>query len=307
VTALLPGALLGVCFGLGLWSVVDVLAGARRRRYADRVLAYVRDLPQLAGRSGFGDEITPAALVRPLLAAGARGVERVLGGGASVERRLQRAGSPMTLHDFRVAQVTDGLVVFAIAAVPAGLLAVRSPARTVPLLLCCCVVGVLAVLLRENRLTATVVRRERRMLQEFPAVVTLLALAVAAGEGPVAALDRVVARSRGELATELRAVLATIRIGRPVAAAFDDLAARTGLAVLARFAEAIAVAVERGTPLAGLLHAQAADVREAGRRELIEAGARKEVLMMVPVVFVVLPIVVVFAFYPGLVGLRFVV
>lgn len=307
MTSALPGALLGACFGLGLWSVVDVLAGARRRRYADRVLAYLRDLPQLARPAGLRDGVTPAALFRPVLAAGARGVERILGGGASVERRLQRAGSPMTLHDFQVAQVTDGLVAFAIATVPAGLLSLRSPARTVPLLLCCCVVGVLAVLLRENRLTAAVARRERRMLQEFPAVVTLLALAVAAGEGPVAALDRVVARSRGELAAELRAVLAMIRTGRPVAAAFDDLAARTGLPVLARFAEAVAIAVERGTPLTDLLHAQAADVREAGRRELIEAGARKEVLMMVPVVFVVLPIVVVFAFFPGLVGLRLVV
>ena len=55
-----------------------------------------------------------------------------------------------------------------------------------------------------------------------------------------------------------------------------------------------------------MLHAQAADVREAGRRALIEAGARKEVLMMVPVVFLVLPVTVVFAFWPGLVGLQLV-
>ena len=59
-----------------------------------------------------------------------------------------------------------------------------------------------------------------------------------------------------------------------------------------------------GTPLADVLHAQAADVREAGRRELIEAGARKEVLMMVPVVFLVLPVTVVFAFWPGVIGLH---
>ena len=70
-----------------------------------------------------------------------------------------------------------------------------------------------------------------------------------------------------------------------------------------RFAQGIAVAVERGTPLADVLHAQAADVREAGRRELIEVAARREVLMMVPVVFLVLPVTVLFAFWPGVVGL----
>ena len=53
-----------------------------------------------------------------------------------------------------------------------------------------------------------------------------------------------------------------------------------------------------------MLHAQAADVREAGRRELIEVAARKEVLMMVPVVFLVLPVTVLFAFWPGVIGLH---
>ena len=63
------------------------------------------------------------------------------------------------------------------------------------------------------------------------------------------------------------------------------------------------MAVERGTPLADVLHAQAADVREAGRRQLIETAARKEVFMMVPVVFLILPVTVMFAFWPGFIGL----
>ena len=68
----------------------------------------------------------------------------------------------------------------------------------------------------------------------------------------------------------------------------------------------MAVAIERGTPLVDVLHAQAADVREATRRDLIEAGGRKEVAMMIPVVFLILPVTVVFAFFPGYVGLHLV-
>jgi tight adherence protein C len=41
-------------------------------------------------------------------------------------------------------------------------------------------------------------------------------------------------------------------------------------------------AIERGMPLAEALRAQAADVREAGKRRLLEAGGRKEIAMMVP-------------------------
>jgi tight adherence protein C len=299
------GALVGAGVGLGLWCVLAVATDGRRSQLAVRVLPYLRDLPQTAAL----DAAVPAGrpVLSPLVAAAARVVDRVLGGTASVERRLARAGSTMTVADFRVSQVVWGLAGFALAAVPGGLLAVRSPERTVPLLLCALVAGVLGVLLRENRLTAQVAARERRILAEFPTVASLLALAVAAGESPVAALDRVVAHAHGELAVDLRGVLASVRTGVPLTRAFDDLAARTGLPVVARFAEGLAIAVERGTPLADVLHAQAGDVREAGRRALIETGARKEVLMMVPVVFLVLPVVVVFAFYPGLVGLRLVV
>ena len=142
------------------------------------------------------------------------------------------------------------------------------------------------------------------MLAEFPTVADLLALSVAAGEGPAAALDRVTRVAQGELSRELAQVLADSRTGTPIAQALDALATRTGLPVVARFAEGFAVAIERGTPLADVLHAQAADVREASRRTLIETGARKEVLMMVPVVFLVLPVTVAFAFWPGVVGLR---
>jgi tight adherence protein C len=56
--------------------------------------------------------------------------------------------------------------------------------------------------------------------------------------------------------------------------------------------------------LADVLRAQAQDVREVGRRELMESGGRKEVAMMVPVVFFILPVTVVFAVFPSMVVLR---
>jgi tight adherence protein C len=64
------------------------------------------------------------------------------------------------------------------------------------------------------------------------------------------------------------------------------------------------VALARGTPLADVLTSQAADVREAAKRTLIETGARKEVAMMIPVVFLLMPVTLLFAFYPGVIGLQ---
>ena len=300
------GGFVGTLGGLGLVLVLSRAVTVRRADLAVRVLPYVRDVPSAARRPVVRAHGPFRAVFGPLLTSAADAVERVLGGTASVRRRLERARLPMTVHDFRVEQVLWGLVALAATAVPAVLVSLRSPGRTVPLLVLCGLAFAGGVLLRENRLTAQVTSRERAVIAEFPTVAELLALAVGAGEGPVAALDRVAERSHGEMSAELRAVLAEVRTGTPLAAALDALAARTGLPAVARFAEAMAVAVDRGTPLAAVLHAQAADAREAGRRALIESGARREVLMMVPVVFLILPVTVLFAFWPGVVGLHLV-
>ncbi len=142
------------------------------------------------------------------------------------------------------------------------------------------------------------------MLSEFPTVAEMLALAVGAGEGPVGALERVTRTSKGELSKELGLALAQARAGATLVSALEDLAARTSLPTLARFVDGVAVAVERGTPLAEVLRAQAVDVREAGKRALLESGGKKEVAMMVPVVFFILPVTMLFALFPGFVSLR---
>ncbi|HET7735825.1 MAG TPA: type II secretion system F family protein [Nocardioidaceae bacterium] len=294
MTLALWGLLLGAAAGIGVAMIASRVVAVRRSALSLRVLPYLHDLSAWE---------RPGAGWRHLLGRLAVRADDILGGTTSVRRRLERAGLQATVHDFRVEQVVWGLAAFAGAASFSVVVALHSPDRVVPLLVLCGISLVLGVLLRDNRLSAQVAARDQRVLAEFPTVAELLALAVAAGEGPVAALERVVGRCRGALAEDLSRVLADVRTGTPVAVALDAFGNRSGLPVVARFASGMAVAVERGTPLADVLHAQAADVREARRRALIESGARREVLMMVPVVFLVLPVTVVFAFWPGVVGL----
>jgi tight adherence protein C len=306
VTAAAAGALLGAGVGLGLWLSAARVITLRRGSFELRVLRHLEDIPQLdrppvqaAGgpfRQVFG----------PVLTGPAARLERLVGDSAAVGRRIDRAGLDLTVHDFRVEQVVWGAVALAASSAAALLVALRAPDRALPLAVLCLMAAVLGVLLRENRLTAQVRAHESKVLSELPAIAELLALAVAAGEGPVAALERVVMRSHGAFSRDLARLLGEIRTGTPVVVAFDDLSKRTGLPVVARFASGISVAVERGTPLADVLHAQAGDVREAQRRSLIESGAKREVAMMIPVVFLVLPTTVLFAFWPGVVGLRMV-
>lgn len=297
----MTGAVVGAALGLGLALVVSGWRRTRRPALIDRVAPYVRDIrPDVGVASVGGVAQLASAAVRTV---GTR-LGDLLGGPASVRARLLRAGEQPALDVFRTRQLLAGATGFA-AAVAASLLLWASHRTPAPVLLVLCGVGfALGVMVHDQRLSARVRHREQRMAEEFPVVAEMLALAVAAGESPVAGLQRIVTIGHGPLSDELARVLADIRTGVPVAVAFDALAARTGVVSLVRFAEALAVAVERGTPLADVLHAQAADVRESARRDLIESGGRREVLMMIPVVFGILPITVLFAFFPGFIGLN---
>ena len=308
MSAGLTGMLLGLAAAVGLVLVVTYAPPFRSVRLVDRLAPYVHDTPPPSRLLGTATEPGLLTAVRrvfgPAVADGARLVDRLLGGRAAVRRRLDALAVDTTVEDFRVEQVIWGglglLGATGVAAV-GSLLAGHLNVLSTGLL---CLAGLLGgVLGRDWWLTQQVQRREELLLAEFPVVAELLALAVTAGESPTAAIARVSRLSGGELARELSAALGRARAGVPLVDALQQVADRTSLDPLARFIDGLLVAIERGTPLAEVLRAQAADVREAGKRRLLEAGGRKEIAMMVPVVFLVLPVTVLFALFPGLISI----
>lgn len=297
----MTGALLGLLAGTGLALAVAFAPPLRRPRLDDRLGPYLRDSPRPSRLLANAGTRTPFPTLERLVAPY---LTRRLGGDASLRRRLARAGSDLSVEDLRAEQVVwaafgllGGLALAVLALLSGG-------AEPAALLLVTLGLGLLGFLARDRALSRAVAQREQRILAELPTVAELLALAVTAGEGPAGALERVCRVGTGELAGELRHALADARAGAGLVTALDGVASRTSLPALARFVDGIAIAVERGTPLADVLRAQAVDVREAGRRLLLEQGGRREIAMLVPVVFLILPVTVVFALFPGFYGLR---
>ncbi len=302
-----PGALLGAAVGLGLLLAVLGVPASRRPGLNERLEPYLRDTPRPSRLLFRAEGVSVAGvsrIFRPLLVDLARAVERLLGGASSVRRRQQRAGLQPDVERFRAEQVVWGAATGLAGIVFGTVAVVARGAGALPVaLLVVSFVGA-GIVARDMWLTRAANQRERRMLAEFPTIAELLALAVSAGEGAAGALDRVCRLSHGELSVELGACLSEARAGANLPTALQGLADRTGLQSLARFVDGIVVAVERGTPLAEVLRAQAQDVRETGRRAVMEEGGRKEIAMMVPVVFLVLPVTVLFAIFPGVAFLR---
>jgi tight adherence protein C len=309
MSSALVGAGLSLLAVAGLWLAVASSPPLRQPRLEDRLAPYLRDAVQPSRLLADGRTVTPfptiERLLGPILRDLAHRVDRTVGGTVSVRRRLDQAGRDMSVEQFRVEQVlwgAGGLLVGLLVAVAAELHGSR--ANPLGYLILAAVFVLAGVLIRDRSLTSEVARREVRMIAEFPTVAEMLALAVTAGEGPVGALDRVTRLSSGELSRELGRALSEARAGASLVSALEAMAARTSLPALSRFVDGMAIAVERGTPLADVLRAQATDVREEGRRALLEAGGRKEIAMLFPVVFLVLPVTIVFALFPGFYSLR---
>jgi tight adherence protein C len=309
VNAVLAGGGAGLMAGVGLVTALWRVPVFRQPTLDDRLAPYLRDSPRRSRLLEVHRSLTPfptlERILSPILGDGMRTLESILGGSASIRRRLEMAGRGMTQEQFRAEQVVWGVLGLLGSLVLAVPYVARQPSRAVPAVILCLVATVGGVLLRDRWLSREVERREQRMMEEFPTIAELLALAVAAGEGAVGALERVTRLSSGELARELGRALGEARAGASLVQALHGVAQRTSLAPLARFTDGIAIAVERGTPLADVLRAQAVDVREASRRALLESGGRKEIGMMVPVVFLVLPVTVIFALFPGFFGFQF--
>lgn len=307
--AALLGALLGLVAATGVIIVIRALPPARPVRLVDRMAPYLGDAPapsRLLARPAA--TAAPFVVLRrlfgPFLREAISIVERALGGSATVRRRLDGLGAGMSVEELRIEQVlwgAAGMVLVVVGAIVVGSLGSGADPVLVVLL---AIGGLLAgVLGRDWWLTRQLAQREQAMLAEFPVVADLLALAVVAGESPVDALGRVSGLTGGELARDLRRAISAAHAGAPVAVALTELSERTTLDAFARFLQGITVAIERGTPLADVLRAQAIDVREVSKRALLESGGRKEISMMLPVVFLLLPVTVLFALYPGLVTL----
>ncbi|MDQ0735503.1 type II secretion system F family protein [Arthrobacter agilis] len=298
-------ALAGLLLGVGLWLVVVRLPAMRPVTLTQRIAPQLRAVDVRSRLLAEAPaDLTPFGalerILRPLLADAVSWSHRFNPAAATLAGRLAQAGRGQTTTDFRAQQLLWAAGALAGSTLVMVLLAAAGsvdPPLAVVLILGCAVLGFVG---RDYLLSADIRRREARMLAEFPSLAELMALAVSAGESTTGALERICRTARGELAGEFGLVLAATRAGKPLVDALQEFSHRTRLAPLARFVDGITVAVQRGTPLADVLRAQAQDVRDLAKRDLMESAGKKEIAMMVPLVFGVLPLTVLFAVYPGI-------
>ena len=116
---------------------------------------------------------------------------------------------------------------------------------------------------------------------------------------PSTALSHISDRGKGEFIHLLTPIIAQMKQGVNLAQALDILNKEVDSRIIRRFCDSLAISVERGSPLIEVVGRQVEEVRQAQRVQIAERASKAEIQLMIPVVFLILPISILFALWPS--------
>jgi tight adherence protein C len=222
----------------------------------------------------------------------------LLGNRSSIEAKLAQLGrtSSEDFENFRISQLTYISIGFALSTII--FLSGQTHWFAYAFSLALISLGVFSF--TERNLNQRCLRRLREIESEFPAVIEMLTLAVGAGESPASALKRISERAQGHIANEFKRLIVEVEGGRSLISALDDLSKRLASDSIRRFVDSLAISIARGSSLVETLSHSANESRNQERVRLLTAAGKSEISMMIPVVFLILPVSILFALYPSL-------
>jgi len=300
-----------IALGCGLWSLATVVWPAHpRTTWVSRLGPYLLDVSERARelhRLVIDDPLVIGGLVVGQgLKSWANRFDRLVGGRDSQAIVFERSGRNESFELFRTRR---SLVALGSGGVGVVLGASVAGVAHVSLLSGACAGGlagiVVALITHDARLRTEARLRSERMSEEFPTIIELLGLALAAGDSLPRALERVSKRASGELGTEWARVVKIVQLGGSLTETLRESTQRVGVPHVTAFVEHLAQALDRGAPLAEVVRAHSVDAKADYTRGLVEKAGKAEVAMLVPMVLLILPVTVIFAVYPGLQALQF--
>jgi len=245
-----------------------------------------------------GDELDPIEEVQSIVTRNAK----KSGDRTQLRARLEELGrtSEREYVDFRIKQYG-----YCAAAAALSFTVVLLLTQSIFMsLLSAVLLGFVVYILLDRELTKNVKKRRELIESEFPAVLEILTLAISAGETPMSAMLRIAESADGLLAREFQIVVAGVRSGLPLNETLDAMGRRVKSVMIRRFVDALVTATLRGAPLVEVLSRHAIEARGNQRNRVMGAAGKAEISMMIPVVFLILPISILFALWPSLTNLN---
>jgi tight adherence protein C len=128
---------------------------------------------------------------------------------------------------------------------------------------------------------------------------TLLAVAMDSGLSLIGALHETFGSAKGSVASKFQRLLAALDLGGNV---FDELAtlrSNAGSRAVSDLVIKLQVSLQFGSPLTDQLMQFSQSLRSELAQKQLTASTKKENLMLLPLVFLILPVTVLFAVFPA--------
>lgn len=142
-------------------------------------------------------------------------------------------------------------------------------------------------------------QRQKEVMQNMPFAVDMLALSVEAGLDFMAALTKVVEKSKANALTEeFEILLREVKIGASRAEALRNMSWRIDLIPIASFCATLIAADSVGASIGPILKALSAEIRQKKSAEAEKAGATAATKILFPMIFLIMPAVVLIVMAP---------
>jgi len=148
-------------------------------------------------------------------------------------------------------------------------------------------------------------KKYSQALFELGDFLDLVSVALSSGDSVFNSLGRVAIRAQGTLASEFGIMLRGVELGESLENELEGLATRLPQQQVVEMCNKFILSLQRGTPLSEMLQSQAESVRSEIRNQIAKQAGKNETRMLIPLVFLILPVTVLFAIYPSLQLLNF--
>ena len=143
-------------------------------------------------------------------------------------------------------------------------------------------------------------KRDVQLSLEGAGLSALLSVAIDSGLSIIGAIEATFLEAGGEVASKFRRLLSSLGLGGNLYDELMKIRSNSKESALNELIVKLQIAIQFGSPLSQ----QLSDLSQSLRRQLahleITEAARRENLMLMPLVFLILPVSVVFAIYPTL-------
>lgn len=154
------------------------------------------------------------------------------------------------------------------------------------------------------KITKLLQRKPKLQILELPEFFRVFALLLANGMPIGVAISWLAPKLSGELGEAFRTISANLELGADMVSELRKLDMDFSNPAMTEFCQKLISSLERGSPVSGQISQLARSLSQEVGRNLTKKAGSNETKMLIPTIFLILPVTVLFAVFPSVLVLQ---